>query len=360
MLGTRIKQGRKAAGLSLRELARDVGLSAMAISKYERDQIRPSSENLLRLSKALGVRTEYFFREAKFALTDVDFRKHSKLSPQDESKAVEDVREKLERWFELESVVPTSWPIAFTLPQGLLDHVASYDAVEVLADQMRAAWQLGIGPIRNLVDKMEEEGIKVILTPHDGGKKFDGLVAKANGHTLVVVGQNWPGDRQRFTLAHELGHLALHGRLALDLDEERACNHFAGAFLVPREEAIRLLGASRSWLEPHELYLLKQEWGLSMNGWLHRAQDLGIVNQSVARRLWNFFSQQNNDGATWREKEPGEAYARECPRRFAQLVYRALAEDLIGESKAAELLGLSLVDLRARRRMDATDAVGCY
>lgn len=360
MLGTRIKQGRLAAGLSLRQLAQDVGLSAMAISKYERDQIRPSSENLLRLARALSVRTEYFFREARVALTEVDFRKHSKLSPQDEGKAVEDVREKLERWFELESVIPVSWPNAFVLPQGLPDHVVSYDSVEVLADQIRAAWQLGTGPVRNLVDKMEEEGIKVILTPHDGGKKFDGLVAKANGHTLVVVGQNWPGDRQRFTLAHELGHLVLHDRLAANLDEERACNRFAGAFLVPRGEAIRLLGVSRSWLEPRELYLLKHEWGLSMNGWLYRAQDLEIINHSAARRHWNFFSQQSNGGATWREQEPGDAYAQECPRRFTQLVYRALAEDLIGESKAAELLGLSLVDLRARRRMDATDAVDCH
>lgn len=361
MLGTRIKQGRLAAGLSLRDLAQAVGLSAMAISKYERDQIRPSSETLLRLARALGVRTEYFFREARFALTEVDFRKHSKLSSQDESKAVEDVREKLERWFELESVIPASWPIAFSLPLGLPDHVASYDSVEVLADQVRVTWQLGTGPIRNLVDKMEEKGIKVILTPHDGGKKFDGLVAKANGHTIVVVGQDWPGDRQRFTLAHELGHLALHGRLASDLDEERACNRFAGAFLVPREEAVRLLGVSRSWLEPRELYLLKHEWGLSMNGWLYRAQDLGIISRSVARQLWNFFSQQKSSGGTtWREQEPGDTYAQECPRRFAQLVYRALAEDLIGESKAAELLGLSLIGLRARRRMDVTDAAGCH
>lgn len=360
MLGSRIKQGRLAAGLSMRELAQAVGLSAMAISKYEHDQIKPSSETMLRLGKALGVRTEYFFRQPGFELTEVDFRKHSKLSAQDEAKALEDVREKLERWFELESVIPVTWPKGFALPQGLPDRVDSYEAVEMLADRLRLAWQLGTGPIRNLIDKMEEEGIKVILTPHDGGKKFDGLVAKANGHTVIVVGQDWPGDRQRFTLAHELGHLVLHGRLALGLDEERACNRFAGAFLVPRDEVIRLLGASRSWLEPRELYLLKHEWGLSMNGWLYRAQDLGILNRSVARRLWEFFAQQSDGGTTWREREPGDAYAQECPRRFAQLVYRALAEELIGESKAAELMGINLVDLRARRRMDATDAAGCH
>jgi len=360
MIGSRIKQGRLAAGLSMRDLADEVGLSAMAISKYEHDQIKPSSEALLRLGKALGVRTEYFFRLSSVELTEVDFRKHSKLSAQDEAKALEDVREKLERWIELESVIPASWPRAFILPQELPEQVDSYEVVEMLAVKLREAWQLGSGPIRNLVDKMEEEGIKVILTPHDGGKKFDGLVAKANGHTVIVVGQDWPGDRQRFTLAHELGHLVLHGRLASDMDEERACNRFAGAFIVPKNEVIRLLGASRSWLEPRELYLLKHEWGLSMNGWLYRAQDLGILNRSAARRLWDFFAQQSDGETTWREREPGDAYIQECPRRFAQLVYRALAEDLIGESKAAELIGINLVDLRARRRMDAADANSCH
>src|SRR3546814_4237056 len=103
MLGSRIKQGRLAAGLSMRDLAQAVGLSAMAISKYERGQIKPSSETMLRLGKALGVRTEYFFRQPCVELNEVNFRKHCKLSVQDEAKALEDVREKLERWLELES-----------------------------------------------------------------------------------------------------------------------------------------------------------------------------------------------------------------------------------------------------------------
>src|SRR5690606_180317 len=198
-----------------------------------------SSENLLRLAKVFGVRTEYFFRQPAIELTEVDFRKHAKLSSRDEARALEDVREKLERWLELEAVIPVSWPKVFNLPKGLPSQINAYDEIEALADRVRAAWKLGTGPIRNLVDKMEEEGIKVILTPHDGGKRFDGLVAKANGHTVIVVGEDWPGDRQRFTLAHELGHLVVHGRLAADLDEERACHRFASAFLVPKQEAIR-------------------------------------------------------------------------------------------------------------------------
>jgi len=350
MLGARIKQARIAAGLSLRDLADKVGISAMAISKYERDEINPSSEVLLSIARALGLRVEYFFRRAQVDLAEVDFRKHAKLPKREEDRVLADVREQIERWLELEAIIPSSWPQAFKVPKGLPAKIASMAEIEGVAETVRAEWKLGTNPIRDLMEELELEGIKVIVTPHDGDKKFDGLVALANGQPVIVVGQGWPGDRQRFTLAHELGHLVLRGRLSPELNEEKACHRFAGAFLVPRHEVLRALGESRSRLEPQELYLLKKEWGLSMGGWLYRAQDLGIINRSTAGKLWGFFASKG-----WRETEPGDQYPKECVRRFQQLVYRALAEDFIGESKAAELLGIGVADLRARRRMEVTD-----
>ena len=74
---------------------------------------------------------------------------------------------------------------------------------------------------------------------------FDGMAATVDGIPVVVVGRGWPGDRQRFTLAHELGHLVLHGRLASDVDEEAAANRFAGAFLAPADEVRKELGEKR-------------------------------------------------------------------------------------------------------------------
>lgn len=81
-----------------------------------------------------------------------------------------------------------------------------------------------------------------------------------------------PGDRQRFTLAHELGHLLFERRLAENLDVEPAANRFSGGFLVL-----------------------------------------------------------------------------ERPRVFEQLVYRPLAEGLIAESKAAELMGKPLMQFHTER-----------
>ena len=152
------------------------------------------------------------------------------------------------------------------------------------------------------------------------------------------------GDRQRFTLSHELGHLVLSHKLDKSLDDEKAANRFAGAFLVPASEAIKELGESRSWLEPAELCILKHAYGLSMRGWIYRASDLNILNQYAARNMWEYFHRNQ-----WVKVEPGEPLPPEKPKLFKQLVFHALGEELIGESKAAELLGVSMIKLREIR-----------
>ena len=106
MIGERIKQARKATGLSLRTLADRAGVTAMAISKYEAGKSTPSSGVLLSLAKALGVRTEYFFRPVKIELQEVEYRKHSRLPKKALQKIEGDITEQIERFIELEQLLP--------------------------------------------------------------------------------------------------------------------------------------------------------------------------------------------------------------------------------------------------------------
>lgn len=354
MLGERIKQARRNAGYSLRDLADRVGVSAMAISKYERNASTPSSEVLIALAGVLDVRVEYFFRDIGVELTEVEYRKRSDLPEKARRRILADVRDQVERWLALEEFVPTPWSRVFDLPDALPERVVSLDEIEEVATTLRREWDLGLNPLPDLIDTLEARGLKVFITEHDADWKFDGLAAQANGMPVVVVGEAWPGDRQRFTLTHELGHLVLAGRLAPELDEEKACHRFAGAFLVPSERVFSALGMRRSWLEPQELMLLKQEWGLSMGGWSYRAQDLGILPKARMRELWRFFRDHG-----WNTREPDPQYPKETTRVFAQLVYRAVAEERIGEAKAAELLGLSVVEFHACRNMECAGDAGC-
>jgi Zn-dependent peptidase ImmA (M78 family)/DNA-binding XRE family transcriptional regulator len=352
MIGERIKQARTAAGYTTRDLGEKAGVSAMAISKYERGESTPSSRVLLEIAKALGVRVDYFFRQAQLNLERVSYRKHRDMPAKEERKILADVQDQIERWLELEAFLTTPWSVPFEAPKELAKQIADLDQIEDVAVKVRDAWDLGLNPILDLIDTLEERGITVIATPFDADQKFDGFSAKANGKPVIVINETAPGDRQRFTLAHELGHLILKDRLPRKVDEEGACNRFAGAFLVPEPSAKKALGNKRTWLEPQELALLKQEWGLSMGGWSYRARDLGVLPQIHMRSLWNLFREHG-----WDKKEPEPQYPREETRLFKQLVYRALAEEMVSESKAAELLGMTLMQLHACRKMECPDEV---
>jgi Zn-dependent peptidase ImmA (M78 family)/DNA-binding XRE family transcriptional regulator len=347
MLAQRIQRARQAAGLSLRELGARVGVSQTAIRNYEQGTSAPSSAMLIKLGRALGVRTEYFFRAEQVVLTDADYRKHAAVNGKVLQRVHADVVEQLERHLALSEVLP-GWLPSFAVPPKLPE-ASTLDEVEAVADSLRAAWRLGENPIPDLMDTLEAHGIVVLLTRAHGDSRFDGLAARWGGEgeaalPVVVVGADWPGDRQRFTLAHELGHLMLKGRLAERLDEEKACHRFAGAFLAPTSAVRSALGEKRTWLEPRELALLKGAYGLSMSGWLRRAYDLGIVNKTRFGQLNGLFRKRG-----WHLQEPAAPYPRERPQRFARSVCHALAEDLIGESRAAELLGMPLMQLHAQR-----------
>lgn len=226
------------------------------------------------------------------------------------------------------------------------------DQIEEVAERVRCAWDLGLDPIPDLIDVLETNGIRVFMIDAGADNKFDGLAASVNGMPIVVVGRHWPGDRQRFTLAHELGHLMLEGRLADDLDEEKACHRFAGAFLFPRASVLQELGQHRNAIELKELGLLKEEFGLSMSGILYRARDLGIITPAYREEQAKLFRFKG-----WFWEEPGNDYSTEKAHVFEQLVFHALAEEYIGESKAAELMNMSLQQFRRVRSMECGDAV---
>ena len=59
MLGQRINTLRQAAGLSQVELARRLNISKQTVSNWENENIQPSIEMLVRLSKVFNVTTDY-------------------------------------------------------------------------------------------------------------------------------------------------------------------------------------------------------------------------------------------------------------------------------------------------------------
>jgi len=337
IVGYRIKTARTAAGLSQRELARRVGVSNTAVHKYEKGKDMPGSDVLLRISKALGVRMDYFFRPSTaLHVTVPNYRKKKSLSKKAEAALIAKVQDWLGRYVAVETLFPKEAERGFDFPDGFPHKVSSYEDIETVVVMLREAWDIGLDPLGNMAELLEEKGIKVGIV--EGDDRFDALLLSANGAPVIAVREGIPGDRERFSIAHELGHLVMEVE---GLDEERAANRFASAFLVPRTVAYRELGLKRSRLDLRELLLLKYKYGMSMAAWIFRARDLEIISEGVARGLFSAMKKLD-----WWGKEPGEQIPQEFPRRMERLVARAVAEELITVSRAAELLGLSVVEFR--------------
>ncbi|MFZ6848086.1 helix-turn-helix domain-containing protein [Undibacterium sp. RuRC25W] len=355
MIGNRIRQARLAAGLTLDALGAQVGVTHTAIQKYEKGTMTPPSSQLLKLARACGIRVEYFFRTHEVELLEPEFRRLSTFGKTAQEALKIKVVDLIEKRVELLGFFPESPILQFESPAGLPQHINAPEELEAFADQVREAWKLGLNPIGDLTDALETLGLLVIVVD-ENNPGFSGLTATArtsDGRTypIVAVSSRWPGDRQRFTLAHELGHLLLAGRLGAEIDEEKACDRFAGAFLAPTATVLQNLGQNRRGVEWQELYALKHEFGLSMAGWLQRAKQCGVITEAAHLSLWKLFSARG-----WRKNEPGEPVSREHPRLFEQLVYRALGEQFVSESKAAELLGIPMMRFHKERQLELVDA----
>ncbi|KUG19205.1 MAG: XRE family transcriptional regulator [Methanomicrobiaceae archaeon] len=337
-IAERLKMARQMRGLSQRELAGRAGVSANAISKYERGINIPGSGVLIRLSKALDVKIEYFLRPKTYHIKlEAPAFRRLEMSHKEEVIVKERVRDWLERYLEVEDLLDIDMTSAFRMPLGYPIQVSGIEEIERVAEKLRYEWNLGFDAIESLTDLLEDRGIKVGVVP--APETFEAVTFWFNSTPVVAVRDGVPGDRQRLSLAHELGHLMVLPPEDMDTEEgrEKCAFRFAGAFLVPESIAKMELGERRTRLDLFELHLLKHKYGLSMQAWIYRARDLGIISQKEYHRLFEIFSEKN-----WRQREPGDQIPPEEPKRMKRLVMRAYTEGIISSSRASELFGESI------------------
>ncbi len=335
MINDRIRRARVLRGLSLEDLAQRLGdISKQALSKFEKEGGHvPNSTRLLQLARALDVKPEYFFRPDAVALAPLEFRKLARMPRKRQAQVEEQMREHLERYIALERCFDAADVAVAATPARCLP-VSSAEAAEVAARQLREDWAIGGDAIANLTELLEEHGIKVALL--EGPEDFDGACAATHDeqHVLIALNRTRPGERMRFTAAHELGHWIMG--LPEDMPEkekETCCHRFAGAFLYPREQVVLDFGGhKRSRVHPVELLNAKRRHGVSMQVALRRLKDLELLSDGGYRSLFIQFSKQG-----WRSAEPEPMRAEE-PRRFESLVFWGLAEDLFSPSRASEFL----------------------
>jgi len=335
----RLKAARKMSGFSMEQLAAtaNIKISKQSISKYENNKMKPDSSVIIAFANALNVSVDYFFRPNQITLSRIEFRKKSTLSQKKQDMINYITIDFLERYFEIESLLNIE-PI-FKNPVHQ-NKVKTIEDLENASNYLRKQWGVGDGCIAHLIELIEEKNIKVCEVNLDS--KFDAFSAMVKGIPVISLQSNVDLVRKRFNIAHELGHILLDfSEFQEDMNEEKACHRFAGSLLLPKEVMFDALGKSRKKITMWELKKMKGLYGISIQAIMKRAKDLGIIKENT---YTGFNIYMNKMGL--RFNEPGDYKGKEKANRFEQLVYKALAEDIISYSKASQLLKKKINEVR--------------
>ena len=346
LFAERFKSARLMNGFSLQDLSDILSnkVTRQALHKYEKGEVLPDSEMMELLCEALKVRPDYFSRETIVELGEVRFRKLVKYSPKEQNSVIEHTKEILSRYLELEEILGIKKVFEYSLSDFVINNL---DDVEDFAIALRKEWELGIDPIFNVSELLEEKNVKVIEL--DSGDAFDGLQTWVNNKEIPVIVLNKAKlkskkDRKRFTAFHELGHLLIPFYENIDdKTEEHFCHRFASAMLLPKDAVIKELGKKRNKISIQELGFLKEQYGISIQAIIYRLSDLEIISNSYKNYFYKYINQMG-----WKVDEPYEYQGKEESSRFDQLIFRALSEDIISMSKAAALNNMKLAEFRSK------------
>jgi Zn-dependent peptidase ImmA (M78 family)/DNA-binding XRE family transcriptional regulator len=317
--GARVKQAREQALLTQAELADSVSVSQPMIAHIEQGLKQCSPELAEKISARTGTRLEFLYRRSGPVLPvgSMLFRARSDVSAKKLSQTSAVATNVLEIFQHLAG--------HFDLPAVRLRPVEG--TPEEAASQTREL--LGLGPTRpipHLMRAFEKLGGVILSLPELPGR--EAFAVWEGNRPVVGIGPSHSGDRLRFSMAHEIGHLILHGSPTTKATAEREAHRFAGELLAPQGAFTDDVGGL---LTVEKLGRLKQKWGISMAAILYRAKELSLVSRRLHDRL--IF-----ELAPFRTKEPPEYdVPLEKPRALRQMAEMLYRDTMRFERIAAEL-----------------------
>lgn len=275
--GGRLAQARQLAGLLKADVAQKVHLSPAAIGQFEARVSKPTEATIGRLALALGVPAAFFAGDRpRFVLAEeeVHFRTLRSTSKRDRAKARAQV--------EILAQLVQTLERRVRLPAVDLPGIDAATSPAEAALAVRDAWNLGDGPIADVVGLLERRGV-IVARLSAATDELDAFSCWIGERPFVVlVANKEAADRSRFDAAHELAHLLLHQDAQPgDPELERAAHAFAAEFLAPSASIVGMLPPRVDWRRLAELKLI---WGVSMAMLLRRMRDLRRISDASYRR----------------------------------------------------------------------------
>jgi len=279
---------RESRGLSQSLLAKKTGISQGVLSKIETGSRIASDDHLEKLAMALDYPESFFFRSGR-KYSGISYHRKRKTIPQKSLNKIDAnvnvLRMHFDEMLKNVEVVDNSLP-HFHITEGDM-------SPSDIARAVRQKLMLPIGPVDNITRIIESAGC-IIMHCDFGTRMMDGLsISLPNRPPMIFINKDIPGDRLRFTIAHELGHIVMHEYPIPTMEDE--ANEFASEFLMPESHIRHEL----SRLSIDKLADLKRRWKVSMQALLMRAASLKKITDRQKKHLWMLMSQ-----AGYRTYEP--------------------------------------------------------
>lgn len=288
-------------------LSERIGIANGSISAIENGRTAASPDQLRSMAAVLGCTPEFLVRPGKEVLiTRPWLRAYADAPKRQVDQQLADVA--------LAVDVATSARL-----RRIGDSIPRFDgdptddhAIEAFSTEVRAAAGFDEDAVMgNTIRAAETLGCLVLPMPDELGRHL-GMSVWADQGPVICVSRpsenperHVPGDRQRFTVAHELAHLALHSDVPAPQTSEEAArlerqaHRFAGAFLAPGDALIRSLGDLGGRVTLQTLAPLKATWGIAIKALVVRFRSLGVIDDAHARSLYKQISARG-----WNKSEP--------------------------------------------------------
>jgi len=197
---------------------------------------------------------------------------------------------------------------------------------------------------------LEKNGILVFQISITKNKEIRGFSLIDEDVPAIILRRSDETSAKIFTLFHELAHLLLREGgicdLESDIPHERFCNHFAGAFLVPKEKLL-----NHSIVKTN---VRVREWPENLLGGISR--DFNVSKEVILRRLWilglttrEYYLKRHRE---WKSKykEPRgrrdqkteiKICLQERGKKYTSMVFDAYERKKIDEIRVADYLGVT-------------------
>jgi Zn-dependent peptidase ImmA (M78 family)/transcriptional regulator with XRE-family HTH domain len=327
---------REARGLSQSELADKLSISQSNLSKMEQEFIAVNHDVFKTVQKTLCYPEGFFFQEGEI-LPPAFYRKRDKVA----FKTLLAIEANINIYrFNIEQLAQTIKYDPTPIPCLTVEKFGSPEAV---AKQLRKLWKVGKGTVEDLTGLMEAHGI-LIVSFDFGTERVDGRSLLTNDkHPVIFLNKALLGDRLRFTLAYELGHLVMHAnttpKFGADVSQEAI--KFAAEFIMPEKD---ILPDFDQPLTIQRLAELKKKWKISMQAILYRAHELGAITDNQKRYLIGVFNSMQI-----RRREPPELdIIKETPVLLRNLITNYRTKQKISVKEIANLFHLEQEEFLAR------------